>query len=173
MAAAISPGGRRADPDAREVARTPPDSAELFIRPVAGGFYRTFPMHPAGGYQYAASLPATALPEGPYEFVITLFRGDSSVTFPSGLRRKPSDWDYSGGASWRFRVVGPQTPLRLFDPRSEEHTSELQSQSNLVCRLLLEKKKKHPHDTHPNSTSRHLSLTAPPPRTPLHHLSPP
>src|SRR2546427_2529339 len=29
--------------------------------------------------------------------------------------------------------------------RSEEHTSELQSQSNLVCRLLLEKKKKPPH----------------------------
>src|SRR5688572_31428019 len=29
-----------------------------------------------------------------------------------------------------------------FDSRSEEHTSELQSQSNLVCRLLLEKKKK-------------------------------
>src|SRR2546430_9562623 len=40
---------------------------------------------------------------------------------------------------------GP-TPLRSAievdrDPRSEEHTSELQSQSNLVCRLLLEKKK--------------------------------
>src|SRR2546430_5614206 len=30
--------------------------------------------------------------------------------------------------------------------RSEEHTSELQSQSNLVCRLLLEKKKKQPHE---------------------------
>src|SRR2546430_4106650 len=30
----------------------------------------------------------------------------------------------------------------IFDPRSEEHTSELQSQSNLVCRLLLEKKNK-------------------------------
>src|SRR2546427_7736426 len=29
------------------------------------------------------------------------------------------------------------------DPRSEEHTSELQSQSNLVCRLLLEKKKSY------------------------------
>src|SRR2546430_7735343 len=29
--------------------------------------------------------------------------------------------------------------------RSEEHTSELQSQSNLVCRLLLEKKKKRKH----------------------------
>src|SRR2546430_8584169 len=31
--------------------------------------------------------------------------------------------------------------------RSEEHTSELQSQSNLVCRLLLEKKKKNVHVT--------------------------
>src|SRR2546430_5789765 len=30
----------------------------------------------------------------------------------------------------------------LGSPRSEEHTSELQSQSNLVCRLLLEKKKR-------------------------------
>src|SRR2546430_7502770 len=30
--------------------------------------------------------------------------------------------------------------------RSEEHTSELQSQSNLVCRLLLEKKKIKPHN---------------------------
>src|SRR2546427_8828678 len=32
--------------------------------------------------------------------------------------------------------------LDLLPGRSEEHTSELQSQSNLVCRLLLEKKKK-------------------------------
>src|SRR2546430_9228424 len=31
--------------------------------------------------------------------------------------------------------------------RSEEHTSELQSQSNLVCRLLLEKNNKHPHSS--------------------------
>src|SRR5438270_9652722 len=34
-------------------------------------------------------------------------------------------------------------PRRLSCARSEEHTSELQSQSNLVCRLLLEKKKKN------------------------------
>src|SRR5205085_10982588 len=36
-------------------------------------------------------------------------------------------------------VVG-QRRLQAVAPRSEEHTSELQSQSNLVCRLLLEKK---------------------------------
>src|SRR2546426_8437237 len=33
-------------------------------------------------------------------------------------------------------------PIREFQARSEEHTSELQSPCNLVCRLLLEKKKK-------------------------------
>src|SRR2546430_12540566 len=37
-------------------------------------------------------------------------------------------------------AAGGNKPTR---PRSEEHTSELQSQSNLVCRLLLEKKKNH------------------------------
>src|SRR5437016_8144173 len=40
-------------------------------------------------------------------------------------------------------------PLRIaagVDNRSEEHTSELQSLTNLVCRLLLEKKKKKQHD---------------------------
>src|SRR2546427_1941705 len=37
--------------------------------------------------------------------------------------------------------TGPQRPQRAVVLRSEEHTSELQSQSNLVCRLLLEKKK--------------------------------
>src|SRR2546430_8855628 len=38
-------------------------------------------------------------------------------------------------------AVGHEVEVRLHDVRSEEHTSELQSQSNLVCRLLLEKKK--------------------------------
>src|SRR2546427_3127322 len=40
--------------------------------------------------------------------------------------------------------------------RSEEHTSELQSQSNLVCRLLLEKKKKNRNRKVINSTLRSL-----------------
>src|SRR5688572_31780200 len=39
---------------------------------------------------------------------------------------------------WRLRMRVPLIAAK----RSEEHTSELQSQSNLVCRLLLEKKKK-------------------------------
>src|SRR2546430_14319576 len=52
----------------------------------------------------------------------------------SARRESESSLVREGGASERpaERTVG----------RSEEHTSELQSQSNLVCRLLLEKKKK-------------------------------
>src|SRR2546427_11442612 len=58
-----------------------------------------------------------------------------------------------GLQSWRRisaqpNVWSPKRPVRCFAGaisrravRSEEHTSELQSQSNLVCRLLLEKKK--------------------------------
>src|SRR2546422_5114732 len=43
------------------------------------------------------------------------------------------------------------------DPRSEEHTSELQSRLHLVCRLLLEKKKKHNQQQHLlNLATRHL-----------------
>src|SRR2546430_10655622 len=40
-------------------------------------------------------------------------------------------------------------------PRSEEHTSELQSQSNLVCRLLLEKKKKKKTSTSISTITDH------------------
>src|SRR2546430_3013332 len=49
----------------------------------------------------------------------------------------------SPGAELTITRPTPSTTWsRAPPPRSEEHTSELQSQSNLVCRLLLEKKKK-------------------------------
>src|SRR2546426_7428327 len=53
----------------------------------------------------------------------------------------------------RLRILFPSLPLILYTTlapqtaaRSEEHTSELQSPCNLVCRLLLEKKKKTDND---------------------------
>src|SRR2546427_13245232 len=64
-------------------------------------------------------------------------------TAPHGLEGAAhwqAEADGRAGQSLRDdpRRSGRARPLR----RSEEHTSELQSQSNLVCRLLLEKKKK-------------------------------
>src|SRR2546427_3372675 len=44
--------------------------------------------------------------------------------------------------------------------RSEEHTSELQSQSNLVCRLLLEKKKKKKNQKRTRMNYNHYTISA-------------
>ncbi len=119
LAAPAYLGGRDAELRARLADRMPPDSAKLYIRPAAGGFYRGFAMRPARGYEYAATVPASALREGPHQFVITHFRGDTALTFPGGLRGKPTDWDYHGSASWALDVVGARTPLRLLDPGSD------------------------------------------------------
>src|SRR2546430_12600523 len=70
----------------------------------------------------------------------TLFRSSIAlVTAKNGLR----------GTFTPNRLIATNTPTSAMDAtttpaRSEEHTSELQSQSNLVCRLLLEKKKQQP-----------------------------
>src|SRR5258708_13303038 len=45
--------------------------------------------------------------------------------------------------------------------RSEEHTSELQSPDHLVCRLLLEKQKKHTHPVSNRPTTAHVIHTTP------------
>src|SRR5256886_8021803 len=56
-------------------------------------------------------------------------------------------FDISPGPGWS--LSGGGGGAWFSDQRSEEHTSELQSQSNLVCRLLLEKKKKTPEQPLP------------------------
>src|SRR2546430_3603793 len=84
----------------------------------------------------------------------TLFPYTTLFRSFTGICSTPGSW-YSTGSSmvmnlsWplfvslisAYRVVVLPEPVG----RSEEHTSELQSQSNLVCRLLLEKKKEMNH----------------------------
>src|SRR2546430_6405851 len=59
-----------------------------------------------------------------------------------------------GADHQRDDVLPRRAPLR-----SEEHTSELQSQSNLVCRLLLEKKKKQYITDYSAITNKYTSTT--------------
>src|SRR2546427_1843471 len=56
-----------------------------------------------------------------------------------------ADLEIDRDAAQRVGLLATQPALGR--QRSEEHTSELQSQSNLVCRLLLEKKKKNRNST--------------------------
>src|SRR5688572_31552058 len=70
----------------------------------------------------------------------TLFPYTTLFRSHGGLCRGYRAHGFRLGRSRRQRVDGEIG--RVESRRSEEHTSELQSQSNLVCRLLLEKKKK-------------------------------
>src|SRR2546429_2534676 len=69
-------------------------------------------------------------------------RPPRSTLFPYTTLFRSRSWNFPGRAIWS--QTEPTTPLsRRGKSRSEEHTSELQSRLHLVCRLLLEKKKKH------------------------------
>src|SRR3989449_11554261 len=69
----------------------------------------------------------------------TLFRSQNVVESESGSRPEGSHGEsyWAGGVSSTLSLS-----VDFFAARSEEHTSELQSRLHLVCRLLLEKKKK-------------------------------
>src|SRR2546430_11732728 len=67
-------------------------------------------------------------------------RPPRSTLFPYTTLFRSMDAD--GSNQRQVTSLGGASFAPYFHPRSEEHTSELQSQSNLVCRLLLEKKKK-------------------------------
>src|SRR2546427_2279096 len=76
----------------------------------------------------------------------TLFRSTpifylADTAWNGALLSTSSEWDQytRERARQKFTEVDSKAPFHAV--RSEEHTSELQSQSNLVCRLLLEKKK--------------------------------
>src|SRR5690554_4995890 len=53
-----------------------------------------------------------------------------------------------GDIEWHMIGHLQSNKVKYIAPRSEEHTSELQSRPHLVCRLLLEKKKKKKNKTH-------------------------
>src|SRR5688572_32164694 len=79
-------------------------------------------------------FPYTTLFRSPDDcqfFVLGRYEGRPEVHHRSTV------WPLYQQASWDARMQA-----LWHSKRSEEHTSELQSQSNLVCRLLLEKKKK-------------------------------
>src|SRR2546430_8817534 len=70
----------------------------------------------------------------------TLFRS-AAVDLPDRAKHRAGDVAAVGDRGRRSHRGEDCGAVRQMAGRSEEHTSELQSQSNLVCRLLLEKKK--------------------------------
>src|SRR3712207_7132514 len=90
------------------------------------------------------------------ESFIACLSSSSSTNLPAvSIAPRSADSEYLGGGfvspsltptfatrhSWPASIGGSTGGSFSFFPRSEEHTSELQSRQYLVCRLLLEKKK--------------------------------
>src|SRR2546427_9448649 len=75
----------------------------------------------------------------PYTTLFRSVREDRARRSRTPCRRGSADVRFRWHRSWKPNICATASARRS---RSEEHTSELQSQSNLVCRLLLEKKKK-------------------------------
>src|SRR5438034_6765374 len=70
----------------------------------------------------------------------TLFRSRVAQILDDGATGLDGQWQYVRTPTFGAdNLQGALAPVKI---RSEEHTSELQSHSDLVCRLLLEKKKK-------------------------------
>src|SRR6266516_7270974 len=78
-------------------------------------------------------------------FFLMIRRPPRSTLFPYTTLFRPPPPRRPG--PWARSRARPSAGLR-----SEEHTSELQSPYDLVCRLLLEKKKKHPHSSNGEKT---------------------
>src|SRR5256885_5266886 len=86
-------------------------------------------------------------------------RPPRSTLFPyTTLFRSPYLSHLASRHGMRLKVPGKRTAPR--QSRSEEHTSELQSPCNLVCRLLLEKKKNFPPRILQSSMHDHSASTA-------------
>ncbi len=105
---------------ARLVGAAEPDSVRLFLRPTAGGYYRTYAMQQTAPYRYEALVPAATtrdtLHAGPFEFVITAYSNGVATTFPDDVRGRPDDWDYLGRRSWPVTFVNASTPVSVFAP---------------------------------------------------------
>src|SRR2546430_5108418 len=140
-------------PDRAERARDPhvhPPADGLMARPWRTSHYVVAAALTAAGLVWATreawpwrqplTAPAIVVDAAYSDFSHSLGRREtlSDVLARAGVTGR----DYAG-----FLTAAKALPVRRLRPglvfeRSEEHTSELQSQSNLVCRLLLEKKKK-------------------------------
>ena len=101
----------------------PADSVFL----VAQHYYgrtRTLPMTSTAYATVEATGPADLLYAGQLRYWIVLRKGAQSLTFPGGFSGQPRDWDYTHPEHYEVPIVGPGTPLPLFQASQDQERIE-------------------------------------------------
>ncbi|HWA90106.1 MAG TPA: hypothetical protein VG889_08745 [Rhizomicrobium sp.] len=95
-----------------------PDGVKLWVRPVgARGFAKPIAMTRSHGNDY--TVDAGRLAPGLYEYAISETKAGRAMTFPAAVAGEPGEWPFFAEKFWSFRVVAPDAPVRLLDPKND------------------------------------------------------
>src|SRR5690606_42066611 len=101
--------------------------------------------YPPAHHRYLHSVPTRRSSDLGKKFITPDSDEFSDLLYDSTIARMEATGKYTAeqlSSFYKFQIVPDKDYIHRIQMRSEEHTSELQSRENLVCRLLLEKKKK-------------------------------
>jgi hypothetical protein len=102
------------------VSGSPADSVTLFARRVgARGPMLRLAMDQVAAFGYRTNVPADRMSEGLFEYVVSVYEGDETRTFPGSVAGDPRRWDFTGREFWQVPVVAVGTPILLFDARRD------------------------------------------------------
>jgi len=98
-----------------------PDSVTLSLHLKGEGWWRNHPlkMNSTKGYEYETTVPAQRVKEGTLEYVITVFQGAKSYTYPANCQGNPSDWDYYSTKVWSTLAEKQDQFITLLDAKED------------------------------------------------------
>lgn len=104
-----------------------PDSAMLYMYYKGGNRWRNHPikMHRTTGYEYEATIPDKAIKSGDLHYMIAVFQGIASYTYPAACKGNPFDWDYCATETWNTQVEKQDKYITLLDAEKDYDALEV------------------------------------------------
>ncbi|OHX68545.1 glycoside hydrolase 5 family protein [Flammeovirga pacifica] len=76
-------------------------------------------LHHVNAYTYKGKIKADQLNVGYLNYTIIANTSQGMITYPEGVKGQPSDWDFTSSEKYSTRIVKENTPIVLFDPKSD------------------------------------------------------
>lgn len=86
---------------------------------VFGGGGRPIEMQENGSFTYEATVPADRVHQGLLQYYLVVQTEKETITFPSGKKGTPFQWDFYDRRPYQVRVNGPEQPIFLFDAEDD------------------------------------------------------